>query len=188
MRLFENKEPIRRLAILGVFLLAITACAHQGGAKTQSIKPKDWKIKVGPHPCTLADVENLDAPAETQVVSKGRKNKITWKTWKANENERVQLVFHVDPACPGQPFNNLLDLKMEDSSHYRLYALIDDKNGTIDAVVSDNACSCDLPNPADCDKVDPKDLRKWQIKYDQYIYILKGQVVISCDGMIIIDP
>jgi hypothetical protein len=196
MRFFKTKASTRHLAVLGVFLLFVAACApRKEGGRTEggrtvsaaaAIKPKSWKITVGPHPCSLTDDDNSNLQASTQVVQRGKPG-VTWRT---DKKEKLYIVFHLDPdgTCPPPFVEQLFDLGIQDEQSSELYLLRDDGNGNITVNVSATACACGLPNPSDCDTPNLDGQGKWQIKYDQYIVSAKGSVVISCDGMIIIKP
>jgi hypothetical protein len=187
MQFLSVRRMLALVAPLGVFLALVTACEHQHPVRspgpTAGIKPRPWKITVGPHPCAIVDDQNHGLPASTQAVSIAAKHTISWKT---DANESLYLVLHVDPACP-KPFGGLQDLGMKDSEGNELYLLTGDAQGNIDSgKVSENACACD-PNVTNCEYMKPSGPEKWQIKYDQYIYNTVGNVSLSCDGWIIIE-
>ncbi len=164
MRLFENKEPIRRLAVLALVLSLAAACdrssegtkpPHTPGPPPTPSQPKDWIITVGPDPCQLTE---SGQPAPTQRVKK-EKNFIVWRS---DSGQSLTIRIHVPKDCD-PPFAGAWQAVGTDPSGKAMYARTGDDGFVFSGPPLKKACATTY-------------------KYDQ---ILGDK---TCDGMIIIEP
>jgi hypothetical protein len=166
MWLFEDKELIRRLAVLALVLSLAAACDRSGEGVKPTLTPgrpptpKDWTITVGPDPCQLT--EN-GQPAPTQRL-KREKNFIVWKS---DSGQSLTIRIHVPKDLPNDcdnfPFSGAWQGVGPDPSGNPMYEKTGDDGFVFSGPPRKKACPTTY-------------------KYDQ---ILGGK---TCDGMIIIDP
>jgi hypothetical protein len=166
MRLFEDKEPIRRLTILALVLSLATACdrSGQGGKPTATPGPpdaKDWTIVVGPDPCNLTEGGQA---APTQSLQRA-KNFIVWKSYSGESlTIRVHVPAGLPQDCEHFPFSGAWRGVGNDPSGNPMYEKTGDDGFVFSGPPRKDACPANF-------------------KYDQ---ILGDKP--PCDGMIIIKP